>query len=35
MAHNYEQRFWELMAGKPWSVQRFEFATELAFLVSK
>jgi 16S rRNA (guanine(1405)-N(7))-methyltransferase len=35
MAHNYEARFWELMAGKQWSVQRFEFATELAFLVSK
>jgi 16S rRNA (guanine(1405)-N(7))-methyltransferase len=35
MAHNYEARFWELMAGKKWSVQRFEFATELAFLVRK
>jgi len=35
MAQNYEQQFRELIAGKRWSVQRFEFATELAFLVSK
>jgi len=35
MVRNYETRFWELVLGKPWSVQRFEFATELAFLISK
>ena len=35
MAQSYEARFWELMRDRPWSVQRFEFATELAFLVSK
>jgi 16S rRNA (guanine(1405)-N(7))-methyltransferase len=35
MPQTYEKRFWELMAGKGWSVQRFEFSTELAFLVSK
>lgn len=35
MVENYEERFWQLMSGKPWSVQRFEFATELAFLVCK
>ncbi len=35
MARNYEAGFRQLMQGKPWAVQRFEFATELAFLVSK
>ena len=35
MVQNYEERFWELMSGKPWPVQRFAFATELAFLVNK
>jgi 16S rRNA (guanine(1405)-N(7))-methyltransferase len=35
MAENYEAHFWELIAGRPWGVQRFEFATELAFLVCK
>nr|MBC7245096.1 16S rRNA methyltransferase [Chloroflexota bacterium] len=35
MVQNYEERFWELIAGRPWSVQRFAFATELAFLVHK
>ncbi|MGQ9494449.1 MAG: 16S rRNA methyltransferase [Anaerolineae bacterium] len=35
MVQNYEERFWELVSGKSWSVQRFAFATELAFLVRK
>ena len=35
MATNYELRFHELVDGKNWSIQRFEFATELAFLVEK
>lgn len=35
MEQSYEERFTELLSGKPWSVQRFTFATELAFLVSK
>ena len=35
MAASYEAHFRELVAGRPWQVRRFEFATELAFLVSK
>jgi len=35
MAENYEGRFWELVAGKRWSTRRFDFGTELAFLISK
>jgi len=35
MLENYEAHFQELLLGKPWSVQRFEFSTELAFLVHK
>jgi 16S rRNA (guanine(1405)-N(7))-methyltransferase len=35
MADNYEARLHELLAGKDWPVKRFEFATELAFLVDK
>lgn len=35
MVANYEARFRELVAAKSWKVQRFEFATELAFLVAK
>ena len=35
MLENYEARFYELVAGTNWSVTRFHFATELAFLVSK
>jgi 16S rRNA (guanine(1405)-N(7))-methyltransferase len=35
MVAHYEAHFRELIAGKPWTVRRFEFATELAFLVSK
>lgn len=35
MVENYEARFHALVQGKPWAIQRFEFATELAFLVTK
>lgn len=35
MAIHYEVRFRKLVASKGWSIQRFEFATELAFLVTK
>jgi len=35
MLCNYEARFYELIREKAWSVRRFEFATELAFLVAK
>jgi hypothetical protein len=35
MAVNYEARFQELVAGRDWSIRRFAFATELAFLVAK
>lgn len=35
MAGNYEASFRALLAGRNWSVRRFEFATELAFLVEK
>jgi len=35
MAVNYEARFRELMSQRPWSVKKFDFATELAFLVTK
>lgn len=35
MARTYEARFAELIADRNWSVRRFEFATELAFLVTK
>jgi 16S rRNA (guanine(1405)-N(7))-methyltransferase len=35
MAVNYEARFQELVAGRGWSIRRFAFATELAFLVVK
>jgi len=33
MRKNYEKQFNELISGKNWQVQRFEFANELAFLV--
>jgi len=33
MVENYEAQFWELAGGRNWTVQRFEFPTELAFLV--
>ena len=35
MVENYEARLHELLAGKDWPVKRFEFATELAFLVDR
>jgi len=35
MVINYEARFRKLVANKNWSIKRFEFATELAFLVTK
>lgn len=35
MLEHYETRFRELIAGKPWEIKRFEFATELAFLISR
>lgn len=35
MVQNYESHFSELVAGKPWEIQRFEFPGELAFLVHK
>jgi len=35
MVVNYEAHFRELVADKPWSIRRFEFPTEIAFLVRK
>jgi 16S rRNA (guanine(1405)-N(7))-methyltransferase len=35
MGRTYEDHFLTLVDGRPWRVQRFEFANELAFLVSK
>ena len=35
MAENYEARFWELVEGRGWEVERFEFESELAFVVKK
>jgi 16S rRNA (guanine(1405)-N(7))-methyltransferase len=35
MVANYESRFQELMLGRGWTIQKFMFASELAFLVSK
>ena len=35
MSQNYEEHFWELLRGKPWPVQRFQFATELVFVIQK
>jgi 16S rRNA (guanine(1405)-N(7))-methyltransferase len=35
MPENYEARFLDLIRGANWSVKRFEFETELAFLVTK
>ena len=35
MLEHYEARFAALVAGKPWEIKRFAFATELAFLISK
>jgi 16S rRNA (guanine(1405)-N(7))-methyltransferase len=35
MVTNYETRFYELIANKPWSICRFEFPGELVFLVTR
>lgn len=35
MAAYYEAHFHELVGNAPWEIQKFEFATELAFLVKK
>jgi 16S rRNA (guanine(1405)-N(7))-methyltransferase len=35
MLENYESRFENIIAGKNWQVQRFEFPTELAFLIAR
>ena len=35
MSENYEARFTALVAGKPWKITRFAFATELAFLITR
>jgi len=35
MLQNYETHFRQLIDGRSWHIQRFEFASELAFLVSK
>lgn len=35
MVRMYDARFSELVAGKNWGVRRFEFATELTFLIMK
>lgn len=35
MPVNYAAHFEELVAGRNWKIQKFEFSTELAFLVSK
>jgi Ribosomal RNA methyltransferase (FmrO). len=35
MVKNFEARFLKMIEGRPWSVQRFEFPSELAFLVKK
>ncbi len=35
MLENYEARFYELVRDKVWSIQRFEFVSELAFLISR
>lgn len=35
MVQNYEARFRQLGAGKPWTIQRFEFPSEVAFLIRK
>ncbi len=35
MPANYEARFRELTRDRPWQIERFEFATELVFVVTK
>jgi 16S rRNA (guanine(1405)-N(7))-methyltransferase len=35
MVENYEAHFREMVAGLDWQVERYEFKTELAFLIKK
>jgi len=35
MEANYEARFWALVEGTKWEIKRFDFATELVFLIKK
>ncbi len=35
MVENYEAHFMQLISGQDWHIQRFEFSTELAFLISR
>jgi len=35
MLENYEAHFMQLAAGREWAIRRFEFSSELAFLVSR
>jgi 16S rRNA (guanine(1405)-N(7))-methyltransferase len=35
MAQNYEARFRQLVAGRAWAIKRLEFASEIAFLITK
>ncbi len=35
MPANYESHFYELVSGKPWAIQRFDFRSELVFRVEK
>jgi hypothetical protein len=35
MVKNYATHFLEMIEGRRWSVKRFEFPSELAFLVKK
>jgi 16S rRNA (guanine(1405)-N(7))-methyltransferase len=35
MLENYQRQFYEMVDGKGWNIQKFEFLTELAFLVEK
>jgi hypothetical protein len=35
MVQNYENHFRQLVEGRNWRIQRYEYRTELAFLVSR
>lgn len=35
MADNYEKDFEQILKGRPWAVKRFEYPTELAYLITK
>jgi hypothetical protein len=35
MSENYEAHFMQLTAGRGWRIRRFDFSSELAFLVSR